>query len=477
MILAAIRRRLRNEESGFVMITAVVLLAVMGTLMALVMSVGTHTNFSTARGRSWTQALHVAEAGVHKAIASLDATNGTYAGTFSGATDEGTFTVTVLHQTRKRIRIDSTGVVAGTAGLGATRKLRVTMAPPSSFLYAMLSNTSIVTKGNDVIDGDMWSNQNVLLEQGNTVHGSVTAATGWIHLMNGTTVEGDAQSGGYDPTNSDRAVHLESGGLIEGNVKASVVAPPDPITCGGEDPTKYKVRVEGTASIGGNVTTWGPKTGSGTVVGTIYQNLCSAAPPTRTLPTFTYAASNYDPTTLHEYGTPDTPSATAVSEFQTYLAAHASSMSGTFYLNQSSPVNQDVRVDLTNVVVTGDLTIISNTPVFTNGVSDSTSDAIFTLVSTYQPPTGSICDVNQDKSECSVHLKNNFEPSGNTAVIVYAPYGPVAVKNNQVQFGTIYADAIEIKNNQSLTYDSRVERVVGFGPVTYEVETWIELVP
>ena len=477
MIPSAIRARLRNEESGFVMITAVVLLAVMGTLMALVMSVGTHTNFATARGRSWTQALHVAEAGVHQAIANLNSTNGGYSGTFTGSTDEGTFTVTVSPQSRRRFRIDSTGVVPGTAGLGATRKLRITMAPPSSFLYAMLSNTSIVTKGNDTIDGDIWSNQNVYLEQGNTVHGSATAATGWIRLKNGSVVEGDAWSGGYDPSNSDRAVHVDSGAQIQGNVKASVVAPPDPVTCGGEDPTKYKVRVEGTGSILGNVVTWGPKTGSGTVGGTITQNMCTAAPPTKTLPVFTYSSSNYDSSTLHEYGTPETSSATAVSEFQTYLTANAANLHGTFYVNQTSPVSQNTRIDLTGVTITGDTTIVSNAPIFTNSVTDSTSDAIFTLVSTYQPPTGTVCDVNQDNSECSVHLKNNFEPSGDTAVVVYAPFGPVAVKNNQVQFGTIYADAIEVKNNQSLTYDARVERVVGFGPVTYEVETWLELKP
>lgn len=478
-MIAAIASRLRREESGFVMITAVVLMAVMGTLMALVMSVGTHTNFSTARGRSWTQAVHVAEAGVHKAIATLEAANGAYTGTFTGSTDEGNYTVTVSAQPRKRIRIDATGVVPGSAGLGATRKLRVTMAPPSSFLYAMLSNTSVVTKGNDVIDGDIWSNQNVLLEQNNIVHGAVTAATGWVRVTNGTVVDEDVWTGGYDPNNSDRAVWVQENARISGNVKASVVAPPDPITCGGEDPTRYKVRVEGTGNIAGNVITWGPKTGSGTVGGTISQNMCTAAPPTKPLPSFTYAASNYDPATLHEYGTPDTPSATAVTEFQAYVSAHASNLSGTFYVGQSSPVNQNTRIDLTGVTITGDTTIISNTPIFTNSVTDSAAggDSIFTLVSTYQPPTGSICDVNQDSSECSVHLKNNFEPSGETAVVVYAPFGPVAIKNNQAQFGTIYADAIEVKNNQTLTYDSRVERIVGFGAVTYEVETWVELLP
>lgn len=477
MTLFAISSRLRKEESGFVMITAVILLGVMGTLMALVMSVGIHTNFSTGRGRSWTQALHVAEAGVHKAIANLESTDGSYTGTFTGTTDEGTFTVTVTPQPRKRFRIDATGVVPGNAGLGATRKLRVTMAPPASFLYAMLSNTSISTKGNDVIDGDVWSNQNVFLEQNNTVHGSVTAATGWVRLMNGTTVEEDVWSGGYNPTNLDRAIHLEAGAEIQGNAKASVVAPPDPVTCGGEDPTKYKVRIEATGRILGNMTSWGPKTGSGTVGGTINQNSCTASAPTRPLPTFTYSASNYDASTLHEYGTPDTPSATAVSELQTFVTANAASLSGTFYVNQAAPVSQNTRIDLTGVSIAGDTTIIANVPIFTNSVTDNTSDAIFTLVSTYQPPAGSICDVNQDSSDCTIHLKNNFEPSGDTAVVVYAPYGPVAIKNNQVQFGTIYADAIEVKNNQTLTYDSRVERMVGFGPVTYEIENWIELQP
>ncbi len=477
MSIRRIASRLRREESGFAMIMAVVLLAVMGTLMALVLSVGSHTTFATARGRSWVQALHVAEAGVHKAIAKLEETNGAYTGTFTGTTDEGTFTFTVTPQPRKRFRIDASGVVEPGEGLGATRKLQVTLAPPSSFLYAMLSNTSIATKGNDVIDGDVWSNQNVLLEQGNIVHGSVTAATGWVATKNGVTIDEDVWSGGFDPNNSDRAIHLEAGGLIGGNAKASVTAPPDPVTCGGEDPTRYKVRVEGTATIVGNLVTWGPKTGSGTVQGTIAQNVCTSAPPTKPMPTFTYSSDNYDPAGHHEFGTPDTPSATAVDDFQAHIIPEASAMSGSYYINQAGTVNQDVRIDLTGVTIAGDTTIIANVPVYANGVTDSAGDALFTLVSTYQPPTGSSCDVNQDNSECSIHLKNNFEPSGNTAVIIYAPYGPVAVKNNQVQFGTIYADAIQIKNNQTLNYDSRVERAVGFGDVTYEVERWVELAP
>jgi hypothetical protein len=152
-------------------------------------------------------------------------------------------------------------------------------------------------------------------------------------------------------------------------------------------------------------------------------------------------------------------------------------MSGSYYINQSGLANQDLRIDLTGVTISGDTTIIANVPIYANGLEDSAGDALFTLVSTYQPPTGSACDVNQDNSECTIHLKNNFEPSGNTAVVIFAPFGPVAVKNNQVQFGTIYADNIQIKNNQAMTYDPRVERVVGYGPVTYEIQSWVELAP
>ncbi len=166
-----------------------------------------------------------------------------------------------------------------------------------------------------------------------------------------------------------------------------------------------------------------------------------------------------------------------MSDFQSYLSSHNNQLAGTFYINQSSPVNQDNRVDLTNAVVTGDLNIITNTPIFTNGTTDQTTNAVAILISTYKPPTGSSCDLNQDKSECAVHLKNNFATSGNTAVLVYTPYGPVAVKNNAIQYGAIYSDSIQIKNNQSLTYDSRIERAVGFGDATLEVTKWLEVKP
>src|SRR5438094_7270963 len=97
MTALGIVRRFQREESGIAMIVAVILLAVMGTLMALVMTVSIHTNFATGHGRSWVQALRVGEAGVQEAMARLQETQGTFTGSMSGSTNEGGYAVTVTH--------------------------------------------------------------------------------------------------------------------------------------------------------------------------------------------------------------------------------------------------------------------------------------------------------------------------------------------------------------------------------------------
>jgi hypothetical protein len=38
----------------------------------------------------------------------------------------------------------------------------------------------------------------------------------------------------------------------------------------------------------------------------------------------------------------------------------------------------------------------------------------------------------------------------------------------------IYADTILVMNNQTLSYDPRIARIVGFGDHTYEIARWEE---
>src|SRR5205814_2840092 len=111
-----------------------------------------------------------------------------------------------------------------------------------------------------------------------------------------------------------------------------------------------------------------------------------------------------------------------------------------------------------------------------SGVSDANnSDKVLTLASYYTPPAGSACtDNGGNPSDCAVGIKNNFQPSNNTATLIYAPNGPVAFKNNADFVGAVYANDIVLKNNLHVIYDPRVDQIVGFGPVTLQPESWAE---
>lgn len=475
-MIKMIARRCASDESGIAMVMAVVLSSVIATLAITSLTVAGHSDKASARGRHWVQALDVAESGVEQAIAKIQALNGVYSGTFTGTTEEGGYTTTVTRLARSTYRVDSVGQVRGGRQLGATRRLRVTLAPPKSFSNAMFSFTTVELKNDDIIRGSIWANQIAIIANGALVTGDVTAATGYLTAGTNSEIDGNVWTGGFDAT-TNFAVHLDSNSTVKGGIKASVSNPPDPITCGGASHANYMVRLETGSTVNGTIETWGTVAGPGTVGALVTDNSCTPAPPIKTMPQCGYSSSNYDSTTRHEFGTPTTPSATAVADFQAYLSGQGGNLSGTFYINQSGQISQSTRLDLTGGVIRGDTNIITNTPIFANGVTDNTTDAVVLLASTYRPPVATSCDVNHDGSECSVHLKNNFATSGVTATLVYTPFGPTAVKNNAILFGAIYADSIVVKNNEEITYDSRVERIVGCGPVTLEVTKWLDVTP
>lgn len=441
------------------MITAVAIIAIMALLAAIALDNGSHADRTSARGRNWTQALHVAEAGVQEAIGRLEASGGVAPAPFAGTVTEGSYDVTVTSLGRNRYQIDATGTTGSVAGLETTRSLRVVMAPPRSFSYALFSLTNVRTKNNDTVIGDVWANGSVTVDQNDLVDGSVTAATGWVFLDNNSMVTGDVQSGGYDAS-SGRAVDVSTGARIDGKVKASSTVP----GCA-DDPTQSAYTVNVVGSIGGSVTTWGIKTGSGST-GEIMTGVCTDAPATKPMPSFTWNPANYDPAT--EFASP--------TEFEAYLAAgNRANLAGTFFI-AGGGANEPI--DLTGVSIAGDTVIIAAAaPIDANGVgATNTDDKIFILVSYYQPPPGSACtDTGGNPADCAIGLKNNFQPTDNTATLLYAPNGPVAFKNNAQFIGAVYANDIVLKNNQVVQYDPRVEQLVGFGPVTLEQESWLEI--
>ena len=168
-----------------------------------------------------------------------------------------------------------------------------------------------------------------------------------------------------------------------------------------------------------------------------------------------------------------------------------SALVGTFAITECA----DGIVNISGSELAGDVTIVTNPAPCANGMkgarirTENVGDsgvpagqkARFVLVSHYEPPAGSPC-TDQDDALCAISAKNHFDivRRATTATLVYADNGPVSMKNdtganNNVMCGSVIASGIHMKNDLRLTYDPVFDRVLGFGPNTYEIAKWEEL--
>jgi len=438
------------------MVMTVMVIFIAAMIVAVVLQQGNNTERASGRGANWNDALQTADAGVSQAVALMEAADGN-PGNFTGQTEDGTYSVTVTHLGRRRYEIVSTGVSGSAQGLRRERTVHVIMAPPKSFEYALFSLTDVDTKNQDIINGDIWANGSVEVEANDIVYGDVVAATGFVTMGTNALIDGDVTTGGYD--SAGRAMQLVS---VTGHAIAGSTSP----DCA-DDPGHSNYKITG-GVINGNATTWGNILSA--VGGTSSPHVCSAAPATKPIPTFTYNPLNYDPAPI-EFSSP--------SDFNAYIDTHSSNMQGTFYVTGGGA---DDYIDITGITVTADLNIIATDAPITadqgtaNVESGNSNDKVVVLVSYYTPEPNVACSSNGgNPGDCAIGVKNSFTAEDNTAMLVYAPNGPVAFKNSGDFFGAAYANNIVMKNNQNTTWDSRVERVVGFGPVTLERESWVEV--
>ena len=478
----------RRAEDGVAMITALLVMFVISLLVATMMYTNFHNSNASARNRSWGQAVHVAESGVQQAIAQLQSTNGVApVGTVTGTTTDGTFSYHITPKSRNRYQIDASGTVGTVASLSATRRLRVLMAPPRSFDYALFSLSDVTTKNNNVVCGDIWANTYVTVYQNDSVlaadnsscpdgsvgTGSVTAATGSIELQHNSQIDGDAWSGGND--SSGEAITLANGATIGGDAKASSSSP----GCA-DDPGHSQYEVVNGGSVSGSITAWGTISGSGPATAR-YSYTCTAAAATKTIPSFSFNPANYPSGTVHQYTFP-----TDYAAFNSYISANRDNLSGVFYIqggDSSTPVN------LAGVSVGGDLTVVATTAPIdaSQGIGDAagnTADKVVVLATFYAAPATGCSTNGGNPGDCAIGIKNNFQPisnsvndAGNTAVLLYAPNGPVAFKNSASFLGAVYANNIQVKNNMNVVYDPRVSQIVGFGDVTLDIDLWLECAP
>jgi len=506
------------REEGNILITTVIVAMVIGMLASLALTTGRKADWQSSSDRNHEQSLGVAEAGIQQVIGRIsaeasgrDTTEPNFwslspgqtspsvctAGNpcaaaqadprYTFSTPQGTYWYWVT-RTENGFKIDAQSRSGG-AHLGRGRHIQVTLAPPERFpggkAYALFSHTSIVIQNNDqVLDGDVFANDNISISQSNhntandpTLRGGLTAARGWIALDSNVYITGNVWSGGpnYD---QHWAIQLGGNSTIGGWAKASATDPP--ASCAQSD---YNVPMANGARVLGSLTTLGEPTGAGTVGGSIYRNTCTSAAPAQALNdylAYTQCGQCYDQSSYYEFS--------SVAAFQSWLQSHINDFHGTFIVTAPTSgagmPTQTNRIDLTGAHMTGKVTIVTNAPVYTGNLDDSyvpsnIKDNTFVVISHYAPPVSTSCDTEHDTSECAVHIKNNFalDASGvcKTATLVYADNGPVAIKNGQTMCGSVISNGIVVKNGQTLTYDSRISRIVGFGPSTYEVSRWQEL--
>ncbi len=485
--MSGIGRRLRKEEDGYALVISVILLFVMMMLLVVGLQAGNSALEQSQRGIEWTRTLTVAESGINDMMGRLSgdrlasspcpidpdldpctAEGGEYQVDWSGSGDS--------------VVITSTGFYPALDTAEITRTVRVTLEPAPTFRYALFSQDFLEVKNNPVVTGDIYSQVGVLVGSGTTVCGSVVVAGGDVTMENNSRVAKSLTSSGCSGKDGmvwvGGSINGSNGVVIEGEATASA---PTGTSC---SPAGTAYQITG-GSVLGNATACGRITSS--VSGTSLPGVNTAAPPVIPLPTFTFDPANYP--AIHCF--PSVPScdetntsATAVSTANVAINAVRTQLSGDWAIWQLSP-SQSTKVNLESIVLSGDTTIVTNAPIDFGNTSSITlapgTEAANLIVISLYVPTGT-CGTNG--GDCSIYGKNAIEfsrgdvddPDDGVAGLLYTT-GKMAFKNKGAPGeGALYAGSMDIKNGFDIVYNSRIEKVLGFG-TSLETALWEELDP
>lgn len=132
----------------------------------------------------------IAEAGIDKALTSLNATGGAYNGESETIFGDGSYSVTVTNKDIATKLIQATGYIPNKTTPELKRTIGVTVSNGTgiSFVYGMLVGEGGLSLGNDsLINGSIYSN-------GNIVGGNNETITGDVYVAGGTQAVADQQN-------------------------------------------------------------------------------------------------------------------------------------------------------------------------------------------------------------------------------------------------------------------------------------------
>ena len=448
-----------RDEGGYAMVVSVVVATVAIMLVSAILAQGIHLLDATTRDRRWNNALQVAEAGIERTVVEL-IRDPNATGMSVTTVPFGQFETKVTTPALGYRTITSTGYVPAKGATNAlSRQIMVRYGPAPNFRYALFSASTMELKNvnNNCVHGDAFANEAVAVNNNACIEGSIVSATGAVEFENNGEVlkhadgtGGSVYSGGLGTTGSgDWGISTTNGVTIEGEAQAQQAS------CPAADPSKYKIIGDGT--VKGDA--WAGNSIGATVLGTKNENVCRLSQPTQPLPTFQVGQIQ----TL--YGAPVIQYNTVAS----FLAANPGNLSGYHYVQDATP---GAVIDLTGRTVTDTFVLVTNALIdfnlnFKVDMTVNTQDKFVDIIS---------LNSSTDPTAPAINIVNGFEVNGSPKppVLLYSK-GLIEVKNSAISNGAVYGNRVNIKNNLDMTYDPRVERVLGFGAARYERLSWNEV--
>jgi hypothetical protein len=518
-MMTTLIRRLHREEEGYSLVIAILLLSIMMVLLAVALQAGTSSLQQSSLSLEWSKTLTVAEAGLDDSITRLGENRnvanpcGISTSTICSA-GGGQYQVSWT-QSGGTITVTSIGYYPTKTAPKYVREVEATYEPVPAFKYALFSQTALDIKNDATITGDVYSDGNVSVGPRAVICGSVLSSAGSVTIANYGQIQQSNDTLGCSGK-SGRVWTGGAGGIVGAQqvvIEGDAIAGAPSTTSCSPTSSSYAITISGggTYTVGGEAKACGEITGIAGMTSST-PGTATTAPAPVTFPAFVFDPNNYpaststDPMKLHCYPADAPPtnvcgsnlSSTAIADFNAYVATHKTSLTGTFAVWQSSaqpmsnPGNcttaSTTQICLDGITMGGDFTLVTNAPVdFGNTSTVSTTSSSVTsdmvVVSTYQPASGTTCTTNG--GDCSIYGQNSVQfdggsvddPDDGVVGLLYTT-GKIAFKNHPASEppgeGALYAGSMDLKNGYDILYNSRIERVLGFG-TTYERTLWQEL--
>lgn len=171
----------KEAQQGQILVLALVIVALVAVNTILIIGGSMLFSSNSTHNLQAAQAVNLAEAGLDKALTSLNSSGGAYSGESETALGNGSFSVTVTTVDSNTKSIEATGYIPSKTNYKVQRTIKVSIAKGigASFKYGVQVGEGGLQMGtNNKVVGSVYSNGNVTSVNNNEVTGDIWVAGG-----------------------------------------------------------------------------------------------------------------------------------------------------------------------------------------------------------------------------------------------------------------------------------------------------------